>query len=732
MSTILRIALSAPVYGLFDYLPPMHVAEENLEPGQRMLVPFGSSKRCGILVELSDQTAIPRQRLRAAHKVLDDAPLMSADHLAFLRWVADYYHHPTGEVLMSALPVRLRKGKRPLVPRPDRIRLARIEAQTLAGLEHKAPRQWQLLRWLKSRGGDASMSELRQQFNNVHGILRALRAKDWLSVEMSGSSVEPSVTEVDFTLEAEQAQAIAAISAQLHHYGAFLLDGVTGSGKTEVYLRVARQVLAQGRNILLLVPEISLTPQLIRRVEARLPGPLAVLHSGRSDGEREQAWQITRKGQARVILGTRSAVLAPIPNLGLVLVDEEHDSSYKQQEGFRYSARDMALVRARRANCPVVLGSATPSLETLKNAMDGRYTWLRLTRRAGKAQQPRMQLLDVRNQRLQGGLSPALLQALDDTLSEGRQAMVFLNRRGFAPVLTCYSCGWLSDCPRCDARQTMHYRQRKLVCHHCGNERPLPELCPACGSPELHPLGQGTEQLEQVLQQQFPDHPLVRIDRDSTSTRGSLDKLLKQAREGRASLLVGTQMLAKGHHFPGVSLVGMVDVDGGLFGADFRAAERMAQLIVQVAGRAGRGEHPGRVLMQTRFPDHPLLQTLVQSDYAAFAQEALREREQADMPPYSYQTLIRASASKAETAEAFLQQAVALVEKQAGHEIQVWGPVPAPMQKRAGKYRSHLLLQAKDRNQLQHFLDAFVPALSTLPDAGRVRWSVDVDPQDLY
>ncbi len=732
MSTILRIALSAPVYGLFDYLPPKPVDEENLKPGQRLLVPFGSSKRCGILVELSDQTSIPRQRLRAAHKMLDDAPLMSTDHLAFLRWVADYYHHPTGEVLLSALPVRLRKGKRPLIPRPDRVRLKAPDEETLGKLQRKAPRQWQLLQWLKSRGGDASMHELRQQFSNVHGILRALRGKDLVVVGMTDNITAAPLSDPDFALETEQAQAVTAIASRLTEYGAFLLDGVTGSGKTEVYLRIARQVLEQGRNVLLLVPEISLTPQLIRRVEARLPGPLAVLHSGRSDSERERAWQMTRKGQARVILGTRSAVLAPVPNLGLVLVDEEHDASYKQQEGFRYSARDMALVRARRANCPVVLGSATPSLETLKNAMDGRYTWLRLTQRAGKAQKPRMQLLDVRNQRLQGGLSPLLLQALEDVLSQGRQAMVFLNRRGFAPVLSCYSCGWLSDCPRCDARQTVHYRQHKLVCHHCGNERPMPAQCPACGSTELHPLGQGTEQLEQVLQQQFPDHPLVRIDRDSTSTKGSLDRLLQQAREGRASLLVGTQMLAKGHHFPGVSLVGMVDVDGGLFGADFRAAERMAQLIVQVAGRAGRGEHPGRVLMQTRFPDHPLLQTLVQADYAAFAQEALKEREQADMPPYSYQTLIRASASKAETAEAFLQQAVTLVEKQAGQEIQVWGPVPAPMQKRAGKYRSHLLLQASDRNRLQGFLDAFVPALSKLPDAGRVRWSVDVDPLDLY
>ena len=731
MSSILHIALAAPVYGLFDYLPPGNVPEENLVPGQRLLVPFGRTNRCGILVSLSNQTSVARHKLRAAHAILDETPLMSREHLAFLCWVADYYHHPPGEVLLSALPVRLRKGKPPLVPRPDRIRMCDIDADTLATLERRAPRQWQLLNWLGDRGGNASMSELRQCFDNVHGVIRTLRSKGMVTLGVADDVMAP-LPPPRFALGEEQAQAVATVSSRLGQYHAFLLDGITGGGKTEVYLRLAQQVLEQGRSVLFLVPEISLTPQLISRLEKRLPGPMAVLHSGRSDGEREQAWQMTRKGQARVILGTRSAVLAPVPDLGLVLVDEEHDASYKQQEGFRYSARDMALVRARRAGCPVVLGSATPSLESLKNAMDGRYKWLRITRRAGTAQSPRMQLLDIRNQRLQGGLSPQLLQALEEVLTQGRQAMVFLNRRGYAPVLSCYSCGWLSDCPRCDARQTMHYRQHKLVCHHCGNERPLPSHCPSCGSPELHPLGQGTEQLEQILQQRFPDHPLVRIDRDATSRKGSLDHLLARARDGRASLLVGTQMLAKGHHFPGVALVGMVDVDGGLFGADFRAAERMAQLIIQVAGRAGRGEHPGQVLMQTRYPDHPLLQTLVNEDYAAFAREALKERTQAELPPCSFQTLIRASATKAETAEQFLQQAAALVEKLAGREIQAWGPVPAPMQKRAGRYRSHLLLQAGQRNQLQQFLGTFVPALSTLPDVGRVRWSVDVDPLDLY
>jgi len=437
-------------------------------------------------------------------------------------------------------------------------------------------------------------------------------------------------------------------------------------------------------------------------------------------------------GEARLIIGTRSAVLAPIPNLGLVMVDEEHDLSYKQQEGFRYSARDLAIVRAQRAGCPVLLGSATPSLESLHHALSGKYSHLRLRQRAGGAQPPKVNLIDVGEQKLQGGLSPALLQALGQTLAEGHQAIVFLNRRGFAPVVSCYSCGWLSDCPRCDARQTLHAASRLLWCHHCGHQRRMPERCPECGSSALHPLGQGTEQLEQVLRRQFPDHPLVRIDRDATRRKGSLQHVLEQARDGRAALLVGTQMLAKGHHFPGVALVGMLDVDGGLFGADFRAAERMAQLLIQVAGRAGRGEHPGKVLIQTRFPQHPLLQTLVHEGFEAFADAALSERREAGLPPFAHQALIRASAAKAEYPAQFLQQAAQRIHAAAGSQVTVWGPVPAPMQRRAGKYHAHLLIQSAQRSALHACLSATVPELSELKSGKRVRWSLDVDPMDLH
>ncbi|BAO42994.1 primosomal protein N' [Thiolapillus brandeum] len=730
-SPILRLALPAPVFGLFDYLPPAGLDPALLQPGQRLMVPFGPSERCGLLVEIGTDSEIPGSRLKAARVLLDEQPLLDKTQMDFLRWAAAYYHHPQGEVLMSALPVRLRKGKALLKPRPDHVFLLQEPDEVADALKKRAPRQYEILCWLRDKGGSARLEDFRRQFPSGRSILNALRLRGCVDLGI-GEAVPGVLQTPAHELEPEQQAALDAVTANLDEYGAFLLDGVTGSGKTEVYFHIAEQVLARGRSVLLLVPEISLTPQLVRRVARRLAVRVAVMHSGLSDGEREQAWQLARSGEARMVLGTRSAVFASLPDLGLVLVDEEHDASYKQQEGFRYSARDMALVRASRAACPVVLGSATPSLESLRNAMDGRYGWLRLTRRAGGARAPRMQVLDVRNQRLAAGLSPVVLQALEQTLARGEQALVFLNRRGYAPVLSCYGCGWLSDCPRCDARQTLHLGQGKLICHHCGNERIQPKTCPSCGSSEIHPLGQGTEQLEETLKQRFPEYPLVRIDRDAASRKGTLERLLARVKEGGAGLLVGTQMLAKGHHFPNLTLVVMVDVDSGLFSADFRSAERMAQLIVQVAGRAGRAELPGRVLLQTRFPDHPLLRSLVEEDYNAFARRALKEREMAGLPPCSSQALIRASARSLEIAEGFLEQAAELAGRSADGRVAVWGPVPAPMRKRAGRHRAQLLLQTGQRPELQRLLDLLVPALSSLPDAGRVRWSVDVDPVDLY
>ena len=724
---VLVVALATPLRTLFDYLPPADLPPDALRPGQRLWVPFGRRRCCGLLVAIKAHSDLPRRRLKRAQALIDRHPLVSTEHLAFLQWVADYYHHPPGEVFMAALPVTLRKGKAAKGAAPNWVCLK--PKASVAAVGPRAKRRRALLQWLQERGGCASLARVRRRFPTAPALLRILQREGLVERRHRPEGGQESAAGAPIhPLNSAQRAAVEAVT--LDAFGAWLLDGVTGSGKTEVYLHLARRVLAQGRSVLLLVPEIALTPQLVSRFKG-LGVPMALLHSARADGEREHDWLRAARGEARLVVGTRSAVLAPIPELGLVLVDEEHDPSYKQQEGIRYSARDLALVRGRRAGCPVVLGSATPSLESLHNVARGRYRRLVLKERAGGARPPTLHLLDVRGQRLTGGLSPRLIEGIEFCLAEGQQALLFLNRRGYAPVLSCYHCGWLSDCPRCDARQTYHRYWSKLICHHCGSERPAPATCPACGSTELHPLGRGTEQLEQVLKARFPQYPLVRIDRDTTSRKGSLERLLDQVRRGEPGLLVGTQMLAKGHHFPKVSLVAMVDLDAGLFSADFRAAERMAQLVVQVAGRAGRGEHPGLVLLQTRYPDHPLLQTLVNQGYGAFAQAALAERREAELPPFSHQVLVRASAGRMEAAMIFLRLAQALAQPVTPRP-ELLGPVPAPMPRRAGRYRAQLLLQARDRRLLHRFLDRWIPQVASLPEARRVRWSLEVDPLDLY
>jgi primosomal protein N' (replication factor Y) len=726
--------VEVPLPTLFDYRVPPGMA---LLPGVRVRVPFGRGRRCAVVVRVGGEPAVAAARLKAVSEVLDERPLLDPAHLAFLQWAADYYHHYPGEVIAAALPVRLRRGD-PALPAGESgwelTPAGRVADPADLG---RAPRQAAILAALREHGGRLARRELAALQDPSPSALRALRERGWLQPCSVAAEVAaaPAAAAQGPELSAEQAAAVAAVEAALGRFAAFLLEGVTGSGKTEVYLQLTSRVLARGENVLVLVPEISLTPQLVRRFERRLGSAVAVLHSGLSEGEREQAWQQARSGAARVVIGTRSAVLGPVAQLGLILVDEEHDGSFKQQDGFRYSARDLAVVRGQRVaggrGCPVVLGSATPSLESLRNARDGRYQLLHLKQRAGGARLPQLDLLDIRAQPLQAGLSPVLLRELETTLAAGDQALVFLNRRGFAPVLTCYACGWLSDCPRCDARQTLHAGSRLLWCHHCGAQRRVPEVCPECGSGELHPLGQGTERLEQVLRARFPDYPLLRIDRDATRRKGSLERLLREARSGAAALLVGTQMLAKGHHFPRVTLVGVLDIDGGLFGADFRAAERMAQLVLQVAGRAGRGEAPGRVLIQTRFPEHPLLQTLVRQGYPAFAEAALAERREAELPPYSHQALLRAEAAQAEPPNRFLAEVAELAAARPSAEVALWGPVPAPMERRAGRYRAHLLLQAATRRPLHELLTRLLPGVRELPSARRVRWSLDVDPVDL-
>lgn len=529
-----------------------------------------------------------------------------------------------------------------------------------------------------------------------------------------------------------QQTAIDAVCASLGQFAVFLLEGVTGSGKTEVYLQIIHEVLKRGQQVLVLVPEISLTPQLEARFKHRFAVNIAVSHSKLTPNQRQNAWLQTQQGISPILLGTRSALFTPFNKLGLIILDEEHDGSFKQQEGVRFSARDTAIVRSKLLNIPILLGSATPSLESLHNVDKKRYQWLHLPERAGYSIKPVLQLLDIRNKKMREGLSEILLIEIRKTLEKNEQVLLFLNRRGFAPTLICHGCGWVARCQHCEANLVIHADEALLRCHHCGTEHRLLNTCPACKTGELTPLGLGTERVEKVLTKVFANKITLRLDRDSTKRKGSLEDYLAQINQGEVDIILGTQMLAKGHHFPNVTLVAILDVDSGLFSIDFHSAEKLAQLIVQVSGRAGRAEKSGRVIMQTRQPDHPLLTTLIEHGYQRFAESALAERKAAQLPPFSYQALLSVQARDIDLALEFLQAVIDLAQQTPNSAVLLLGPVPAPMAKRAGFYRYQLLFQSGQRSDLQSLLTTLIPEVAKLKLAAKVRWSLDVDPVDLY
>jgi primosomal protein N' (replication factor Y) len=728
--TILRIAVPSPLYRSFDYLPPASVATNALQPGSRVCVPFGRRKAIGILLEVARQSELEHARLKPALEILDAEAVLSSDILAMTQWASAYYHHPIGDALATALPVLLRRGR--AVPNASEPgwRLTQAGAQVDPDTLSRAPRQATVISRLRAYPLGAPRADLEVPAE----VLRSLGNKGWIEpCTLEDAKVAAvAVTSTPHALNAAQQSAVDAVTISLKGFAAFLLEGVTGSGKTEVYLQIIDTLIGQGRQTLVLVPEIGLTPQLVKRFSSRFAVPLAVLHSGLSDGERLSAWQQARSGKALIIIGTRSAIFTPLARPGLLVVDEEHDSSLKQQEGFRYSARDLAVWRAHQLDIPVILGSATPSLESLFNVKHQRYKHLVLPNRTGAASLPSYEILDIRKQPLEHGLSRPLLKRIAHHLDHGGQVLLFLNRRGYAPTLVCHDCGWIAECPRCDARMTWHQREQQLRCHHCGSQRPVATSCPECQSTELRPLGQGTERVEQALAEHFPGVERLRIDRDTTRRKGELARHLEQARSGQARLLLGTQMLAKGHHFPKVTLVGILNADQGLFGTDFRSSERMAQLIVQVAGRAGRHDRPGQVAIQTHHPDHPLLQLLIHQGYPAFARAALAEREAARLPPCAHIALVRAEATQQSLPMVFLEQVRQHCEAAGETGVELWGPVPASMERRAGRFRAQLLLQAVRRAELQQLLSGLVRQLEQLKTARQVRWSVDVDPADMF
>ena len=733
MSNVLAIAIDAPLRRLFDYRAPTQVDPDALRPGVRLWVPFGRRRVVGVLVETRDHSELPDSKLKAAHALIDDEPVFDPVLLELLKWSADYYRHPPGEVIAAALPAPLRAGAA-LHETSERWTLsAAARTGQLPPLPTRANRLLEVADFLRARDG-ADAAELGGISNRWRDHVRELEKRGWVT-RLRVNDPPPPRAEVrtaqGLVPTPEQRHAIDAIVGAHGGFAPFLLHGVTGSGKTEVYLRAIEAVVARGEQALVLVPEIALTPQLVARFAARFDAPLAVLHSSLADQERLRAWRAARSGTAPVVIGTRSAIFAPLSRPGLIVVDEEHDSSYKQQEGFRYSARDLALVRAQRLGVPVVLGSATPSLESLERVRSGKATLLELPNRTAGASQPALHLIDLRKHAETQGIATPTVLAVKRHLDAGGQVLLYLNRRGYAPSLFCPSCGWVAPCPRCDARLTVHQRERRLHCHHCGTEQRVPEHCPNC-SEVVKPVGQGTERMEETLARLFPDVPLERIDRDAVRRRGALEEALDRVTRGEVRILVGTQMLTKGHHFPDVSLVVVLNADQGLFGTDFRASERLAQTIVQVAGRAGRAERPGEVLIQTEYPEHPLLAQLVAGGYDAFASAALEERRQARWPPFARVAVLRAEAARRETPLEFLERAREIAESLAATEVEVLGPAAAPMERRAGHYRAQLLLHAATHSPLQRLFSRWLPAIEELPEARKVRWSLDVDPLELF
>jgi len=732
---ILGVAIDAPLRRLFDYRAPPQVDAGKLVPGQRVWVPFGRRKAVGVIMEIRDRSELPEARLKHALALIDAEPVLDATLLDLLRWSAEYYRHPPGEVIAAALPVALRAGADAVATAERWTLSAAARTGQAEPISARASKLREVADFLAAHG-PAGAAELGALSARWRDHLRELEKRGWvIRVREDVAAAMPSSTsaaaESGPELTPEQQTAVAAIEAARGRFAPFVLHGVTGSGKTEVYLRAIAEVVARGEQALVLVPEISLTPQLVSRFAARFPGPLAVLHSGLTDTDRLLAWRAAREGTAPVVIGTRSAVFAPLARPGLIVVDEEHDPSYKQQEGFRYSARDLALARAQRHGIPVVLGSATPSLESLERVRAGRAQLLDLPNRTAGAKPPSLHLVDLRAHAATQGVATPTVLTIHRHLEAGGQVLVYLNRRGYAPTLFCPSCGWVAPCPRCDARLTVHQRERSLDCHHCGTQRPIPELCPDCGT-AVKPVGQGTERIEETLSTLFPGITLARIDRDAMRKRGSLEDTLQRVHSGEVRLLVGTQMLTKGHHFPLVTLVVVLNADQGLFGTDFRAAERLAQTIVQVSGRAGRAERPGEVLIQTEYPDHPLLRQLVSGGYDAFAAAALVEREQARWPPFARVAVLRAEAPGRETPLVFLDHARTLAESCGVAGVEILGPAAAPMERRAGHYRAQLMLHAASHSPLQRLLARWVPLLEDAPGARKVRWALDVDPLELF
>ncbi len=732
-TTIAQVAIPTPLRKLFDYLVPESL-QASIGEGVRVQVPFGRRQVVGIVVATSNYSEIPAIKLKYVAKLLDDESLFQSSLFQTLLWAASYYQHPIGEVLHTALPSKLRRGE-PAHQLQTHFKLqAQIVLENALQTLKRAPRQQALLQTI-ANAGTMSASHIKERgFDQA--LIKKLIEQDFIAVEETlpdqRNQPNPGISSQrdEIELNVSQQDALASIRTA-QGFCCFLLYGVTGSGKTEVYMRAMETHLRADKQCLVLVPEIGLTPQTVTRFRARFSCSVVSLHSGLTDAERLQAWREANSGQARIIIGTRSAVFTPMSAPGLIIIDEEHDASFKQHDGFRYSARDVAIKRAQSEDITIILGSATPSLESLNNARDNKYRLLQLPERAGGAQQPPLSVLDIAEAPLEQGFSEQLLIKIETHLQAGNQVLVFINRRGYAPTLQCNACSWVSECVNCFAQLTVHSQPPSLRCHHCESVLPLPSHCPNCQSTELYTLGAGTQKLEQFLSARFNSTPVIRIDRDSTRSKKRLHELLDNIHRGQPAILLGTQMLAKGHHFPAVTLVAILDADIGLFSADFRGQEQMAQTIVQVAGRAGRADKPGEVIIQSRHASHPALSSLAAMNYADYARQLSEERQNSQMPPFAHLALINAEAPKRASTEQLVKSIADIAARIRPNQLETIGPVPAPMEKRAGRYRMQILFKSNKRSMLQQFLQQLCSEIDGLKVPAQARWNLDVDPLDL-
>lgn len=724
MNKVFNVSIPHTNRDWFDYLG----GDFHPVIGARVLVPFRKQVRIGVVVGTStpENTVIT---LKSIHDIIDTDALITTPIMALCEWIARYYQSPLSEVLPLALPKKLRLGHAATLPMSDFYQLITSIDQARDVIGKKSAKRLALLDLLANHSEPVAKKALiaagftKSQLDALEKVqaIQCVQQTD-LPLYQGYCDSKPLL------LNDEQAEAVRAINARMDSYHCFLLQGVTGSGKTEVYLHCIAEVLAKGQQVLVLVPEIGLTPQLMQRFSARFNVPMAVIHSNLNETERMNAWLGAKQNVIKLIIGTRAAIFTPLPSLGLIVIDEEHDASLKQMDGVRYFARDCALVRAHQADIPIILGTATPSLESLHNCNLQKYTRLRLNQKAMKSAPLHYQLLDLRNHILQEGLAiPAILK-IREHLNQGNQVLVFINRRGFAPVLICHACGFMADCRACDSHLTMHRQSKRLMCHHCGLVQAIPTVCKQCQGRELIPVGTGTQRIFEGLKNEFPNTGMLRIDRDEIRKKEDLNICLERIHDGEVQLIVGTQMLAKGHHFPKLTLVVVVDADNGFYNQDFRALEQLGQLLTQVAGRAGRAERPGQVLIQTHLPHHPLLNTLIQQGYDAFSNELLRSREEATLPPFHFLAMIRAQDRHNSKIVSLLHVMKQFLQTFA---IEVLGPAPAPLARKANQYRMQLLLKASSRKQLQSALTAMRHWISTHKKSQGVRWNIDVDPQDL-